>query len=62
MEKLCNSCLYIMTTELDNPALWSHEMVEKAVERGGALPCDIESARLIIKNYLGVLSDALRKA
>jgi hypothetical protein len=51
-----------MTTELDNPGLWSHEMVEKAVERAGGVPCDIESTRLIIKNYLGVLRDALRAA
>jgi len=45
MEKLCNSCLYIMTTELDNPGLWSNEMVEKAVERAGDVPCDVESTR-----------------
>jgi hypothetical protein len=51
-----------MTTELDNPGLWSHEIVEKAMERAGDVPCDIESARLIIKNYLGVLRDALRAA
>ena len=62
MERLCNSCLYIMTTELDNPGLWSHEMVEKAVKQAGSLPCDIESARLIVKNYLGVLRDSLREA
>ncbi len=62
MEKLCDSCLYIMTTELDNPGLWSHEMVEKTVERAGGMPCDIESTRLIIKNYLGVLRDALKAA
>ncbi len=62
MEKLCNSCLYIMTTELDNPGLWSHEMVKKALERVEDVPCDIESIRLIIKNYLGVLRDSLRGA
>ena len=60
MERVCDSCLYIMTTELDNPGLWSHEMVEKAVEGAGDVPCDIESTRLIIRNYLGVLRDALR--
>ncbi|HVP77413.1 MAG TPA: hypothetical protein VMV04_05920 [Thermodesulfobacteriota bacterium] len=62
MEKLCNSCLYIMTTELDNPGLWSDEMVKKAVERAGDIPYDIESSRRIIRNYLGVLRDALRAA
>jgi len=62
MEKLCNSCLYIMTTELDNPGLWSDEMVEKAIARAGDVSCDMESTRLIIKNYLGVLRDALRAA
>ncbi len=62
MEKLCNSCLSIMTTELDNPGLWSGEMVERAVERAGDVSCDMESTRLIIKNYLGVLRDALRAA
>ncbi len=62
MEKLCNSCLYIMTTELDNPALWSDEMVGKDEERVGGMTCDIESARLIVKNYLEVLRDALRSA
>ena len=51
-----------MTTELDNPGLWSDEMVKKAVERAGDIPYDIESSRRIIRNYLGVLRDALRAA
>jgi len=62
MEKLFDSCLYIMTNELDNPGLWSHEMAKKTAERAGGIPCDTESVRLIIKNYLGVLRDALKEA
>jgi hypothetical protein len=62
MEKLFDSCLYIMTNELDNPGLWSHEMVEKTLELAGGISCDAESVGLIIKNYLGVLRDAFREA
>jgi hypothetical protein len=62
MEKLFDSCLYIMTNELDNPGLWSHEMAEKTLERTEGMPYDTERVRLVIKNYLGVLRDALREA
>ncbi len=62
MEKVCDSCLYLFTTELDNPALWSKEMVEKALKGAGDIVrhVDIEEIRLIVKSYLAVLSDALR--
>ncbi len=61
MEKMCDSCLYIMATELDNPALWSNEMVEGAVKRAGSPVCDIEDVRRIVKNYLAMLSNTLKQ-
>ena len=60
-EKMCDSCLYIVATELDNPALWSKEMVEGAVKRAGGPVCDIEGIRLIVKNYLAILSNTLKQ-
>ncbi len=62
MEKVCDSCLYLFTTELDNPALWSKDMVQKALQAAGDAVghVDIEKTRLIVKNYLAVLRDVLR--
>ena len=46
---------------LNNPYLWSDPMIKKTLERVGGKPFDIEDARIVIKDYLTVLADAIRK-
>jgi hypothetical protein len=46
---------------LNNPVLWSDAMVNRTLQRVGAKPFDIEDARLLIKDYLAVLVDVIRK-
>jgi hypothetical protein len=44
-----------------NPALWSDHMIQKTLERSGGKPFNVEDVRSIIKDYLAVLSDSVRK-
>ena len=58
--------VYVHTKEsfidlLNNPVLWSDPMINKTLQRVGAKPFDIEDARLLIKDYLAVLVDTIRK-
>ncbi|MFN8006300.1 MAG: hypothetical protein U0V70_04600 [Terriglobia bacterium] len=46
---------------LNNPYLWSDPMITKTLERVGGKPFDIEDARLLIKDYLAVLAERIRK-
>ena len=58
--------LYAHTKEsiidlLNNPVLWSDPMIQKTLQRVGAKPFDIEDVRLLIKDYLTVLAETVRK-
>ena len=46
---------------LNNPYLWSDPMITKTLERVGGKPFDIEDARMLIKDYLTVLAEKIRK-
>jgi hypothetical protein len=46
---------------LNDPVLWSDPMVTKTLQRVGGKPFDIEDVRLLIKDYLAVLADTIRK-
>lgn len=46
---------------LSEPGLWSDTMIKRTLQRGGAQPFNIEDVRSIVKDYLTVLSDSLRK-
>ena len=46
---------------LHNPALWSEDIVKQTFERSGAQPFNIEDAQGLIKDYLTVLAEHIRK-
>ena len=46
---------------LNNPYLWSDPMITKTLERAKGKPFDIEDARLLVKDYLAVLAEKIRK-
>ncbi len=46
---------------LNNPALWSDTMVKETCQRLGISSCNVQEVQSVIKNYLNVLSDALRR-
>jgi len=46
---------------LHNPALWSEPIVKKTLERVGSQAFNIEDVQLIIKDYLTVLAETIRK-
>ncbi len=43
------------------PALWSDHMIQRTLERSGGKPFNVEDVRSIIKDYLAVLADSVRK-
>ena len=48
-------------TMLNNPSLWSEDMVARTLQRLGSSAYNIQDVQLIIKDYLSVLSEAIRK-
>lgn len=48
-------------TMLNDPACWSEEMVTKTLQRLGSTAYNIQDVQLIIKDYLSVLSEAIRR-
>ncbi|MBI2877955.1 MAG: hypothetical protein HYY20_13850 [Candidatus Tectomicrobia bacterium] len=50
-----------MCDVLNNPALWSDHMIHKTLERAGGKPFNVEDVRLLVKDYLAVLCELIRK-
>ena len=46
---------------LSTPYLWSEAMIHKTMERTGGKPFNVEDVRAIIKDYLAVLTDYVRR-
>ncbi len=46
---------------LNNPALWSEGMIRETCQRLGRSSCNVQEVQSVIKNYLNVLGDALKK-
>jgi hypothetical protein len=46
---------------LNTPELWSDHMIQRTLERSAGKPFNVEDVRSIIKDYLTVLSDFVRK-
>lgn len=46
---------------LHNPNLWNEAMVKKTLERSRGVPFNIQDTQNIIKDYLTVLSETIRK-
>ncbi len=46
---------------LHNPTLWSETLVKRTLERTGSQAFNINDVQMIVKDYLSVLSEAVRK-
>jgi hypothetical protein len=46
---------------LNNPTLWSDEMIKQTLERSGTKTYNIEDCRTIVKDYLSVLCSYIRQ-
>jgi hypothetical protein len=46
---------------LNNPILWSDEMIRSTLERSGTKTYNPEDCRMIVKDYLWVLQDFIRR-
>ena len=45
---------------LNNPDLWSEKIIKRTLERTNSQAFNIEDAQLVIKDYVAVLSEAIR--
>lgn len=46
---------------LHNPALWSQQMAKRTLERSGGQAFNIQDVQSIIKDYVTVLSETIRR-
>lgn len=51
----------VMLTILNNPALWSEAMITKTLQRLGGAAYNIQDVQAIVKDYLTILAEAIRK-
>ena len=51
----------VVLTMLNNPALWSEAMITKTLQRLGGAAYNIQDVQSIIKDYLSVLAETIRK-
>ncbi len=60
-EEVGESCRATLVDLFNNPSLWSDTMVTKTLQRIGGSAFSIHDVQLIIKDYLSVLAEAIRK-
>jgi hypothetical protein len=46
---------------LHNPSLWSDKLIKETLNRMGGSPFNIEDVQAIVKDYLTVLSETIRR-
>lgn len=46
---------------LHNPSLWSEKIIRETLTRTGTQPFNIEDVQVLIKDYLTVLSENIRR-
>ena len=46
---------------LHNPSLWSEEIIKETLNRTGSQPFDIQDVQTLVKDYLTVLSENIRR-
>lgn len=61
MDTLVTSSRDAFCDVLHNPALWSEKIIQQTLTRMGGAPFDIEDVRSVIKDYLTVLSENVRR-
>gem|GEM_PF-2492180 len=45
----------------NNPVLWSESFIHKTMERSGSKPFNYEDVQTIVKDYLSVVSEYVRR-
>lgn len=61
LENMVTSSRDAFCETLHNPALWSDNIIKKALERSGSLTFNINDVQTIVKDYLTVLSETIRR-
>lgn len=46
---------------LHNPSLWSEDIIKETLNRTGSQPFDIQDVQTLVKDYLTVLSENIRR-
>ncbi|MBU8869558.1 MAG: hypothetical protein KOO60_01670 [Gemmatimonadales bacterium] len=46
---------------LHNPSLWSDDIIKETLNRTGSQPFDINDVQTLVKDYLTVLSENIRR-
>ena len=46
---------------LHNPSLWSEDIIKETLNRTGSQPFDINDVQTLVKDYLTVLSENIRR-
>lgn len=61
LEGMVNSSRDAFCDTLHNPELWSETLAKRTLERIGSQAFNINDVQLVIKDYVAVLSEAIRK-
>ncbi len=61
MESYVNSTRDAFCETLHNPSLWSEPIIKKTLERVGGQAFNFEDVQVIIKDYLTVLAESIRR-
>ena len=61
LESMVNNTRDAFCDTLHNPALWSETIAKRTLERTGSHAFNIQDVQLVIKDYVAVLSEVIRK-
>ncbi len=61
MDGVFNSTRDSFCDILHNPALWSDKIIKETLTRTGTQPYNIEDVQTLVKDYLTVLSENIRR-
>lgn len=61
LEDMVNHTRNAFCDTLNNPQLWSESLARRTLERLGSQAFNIKDVQLIIKDYVSVLSETIRR-
>ncbi len=61
LEAMVNNSRDAFCDTLHNPALWSEALAKRTLERIGSQAFNISDVQTVIKDYVSVLSEAIRR-
>ncbi len=61
LEGMVNNSREAFCDTLHNPSLWSETIAKRTLERLGSQAFNIQDVQTVIKDYVSVLSEAIRK-